>query len=187
MIMLHVRCQSFAKTSVYLGFPAAKNQEGSVSHKDFMWILWHPRTEPSITHVEFWCFLRAWGLCRPKYVCVCMFVSFFFTRKVVGTLELVGDVTTLKDLQDQVLALRLHLLLQSDLDLAHDLRLTWMHNNTLNRLNIAKYYMLYFSVLILSILIVSFCSQCQNYLKAIIYGKFALLMFSDNNVSLACQ
>lgn len=55
---------------------------------------------------------------------VCLFLFFSFTRQVVGTLELVGDVTTLKDLQDQVLALRLHLLLQSDLDLAHDLRLT---------------------------------------------------------------
>lgn len=42
-----------------------------------------------------------------------MQIYFFspFTRQVVGALELVGDVATLKDLQDQVLALCLHLLL----------------------------------------------------------------------------
>lgn len=46
------------------------------------------------------------------------------TRQVVWSLELVGDVATLKNLKDQLLTLRLHLLLQSDLNLAHYLGLT---------------------------------------------------------------
>lgn len=46
------------------------------------------------------------------------------TRQVVWTLELVGDIATLKNLEDQVLTLRLHLLLQSDLYLPHYLGLT---------------------------------------------------------------
>lgn len=54
------------------------------------------------------------------------------TRQVVWTLKLVGDVTALKNLKDKVLPLRLHLLLQSDLYLPHDLGLTWIHTYTLN-------------------------------------------------------
>ena len=60
-------------------------------------------------------------------VCVCLCVC---TREVVCGLELVGDVTTLQDLQDQVFSLRLHLLLQGDLYLPHHLGLTWRHTRT---------------------------------------------------------
>lgn len=47
----------------------------------------------------------------------------FITRQVVWSLELVGDVATLEYLKNQVLTLRLYLLLQSDLYLSHDLGL----------------------------------------------------------------
>lgn len=53
-----------------------------------------------------------------------MCALFSITRQVVWTLELVGDVATLKNLKDQVLPLRLNLLLQSDLDLPHYLGLS---------------------------------------------------------------
>lgn len=46
------------------------------------------------------------------------------TRQMVWSLELVGDVPTLEDLQDQVLSLCLHLLLQGDLNLSHYLGFT---------------------------------------------------------------
>lgn len=46
------------------------------------------------------------------------------TRQVVWSLELVGDVTTLKNFKDQVLTLRLHFLLQGNLYLSHYLGLT---------------------------------------------------------------
>lgn len=55
-------------------------------------------------------------------MCVVKLLS--ITRQVVWSLELVGDVTTLKNLKDQVLTLSLHLLLQSDLYFPHYLGFT---------------------------------------------------------------
>lgn len=58
---------------------------------------------------------------------------------MVWRLELVGDVATLKNLKDQLLTLRLHLLLQSDLYLPHYLGLTWIHTHKLNQLGTGTY------------------------------------------------
>ena len=71
-------------------------------------------------------------------VCVCVCVLFSITRQVVGTLELVGDVATLKNLEDQLLTLRLHLLLQGDLYLPHYLGLTYIHTYTYTHTHIGS-------------------------------------------------
>lgn len=63
-------------------------------------------------------------LCVSVYAGINVCALFSITRQVVWTLELVGDVATLKNLEDQVLPLRLNLLLQSDLYLPHYLGLT---------------------------------------------------------------
>ena len=55
-------------------------------------------------------------------MCVVKLLS--ITRQVVWSFELVGDVATLKNLKDQVLPLRHHLLLQSDFYLPHYLGFT---------------------------------------------------------------
>lgn len=104
---------------------------------------------------------------RWEGACVLSCVSLLsITRQVVWSLELVGDVATLKNLKDQLLTLRLHLLFQSDLYLAHYLGLTWIHTHTLNQLGTVKYIPHMGLSLFLSykylILILSICSQCLS-------------------------
>lgn len=55
---------------------------------------------------------------------MCTDTHYFQTWQVVGAFEFISDISALKDLQDQLVAFCLHLLLESHLDLPHYLCFT---------------------------------------------------------------